>query len=258
VNSIRRVRDVVKVIWKDRSDAVEGRQTNLGYDPEQVGSDRRCRELELKVDRLKKLVAELLLDKQMLQDIAKKKVVSPGQQRAAVDYLGEQYGMSQRRACRIMARSRSVVRYRPRHRDNEPPLSREIKRLPRRHPRYGYRRIHALLVRRGWSVNIKRVRRLRKSLGPRRPSRLRKPRKLGPKPGTSANSCVQQPARFKNDVWTCDFIHDRTASGRLLKWMTLVDEYTRECLVLHPDSSITAADRSPCNWSARSPKAHPE
>ena len=41
--------------------------------------------------------------------------------------------------------------------------------------------------------------------------RLRKPRKLGPKPGTSANSCVQQPARFKNDVWTCDFIHDRTA-----------------------------------------------
>jgi transposase InsO family protein len=53
---------------------------------------------------------------------------------------------------------------------------------------------------------------------------------------------VQQPARFKNDVWTCDFIHDRTASGRPLKWLTLVDEYTRECLVLHPDSSITGAD----------------
>ena len=65
---------------------------------------------------------------------------------------------------------------------------------------------------------------------------------MGPKPGTSANSCVQQPARFKNDVWTCDFIHDRTASGRPLKWLTLVDEYTRECLVLHADSSITGAD----------------
>lgn len=168
--------------------------------------------------------------------------MSPGQQRAAADYLGEQYGMSQRRVCRVMGRSRSVVRYRPRHRDHEPPLSREIKRLARRHPRYGYRRIHALLIRRGWSVNIKRVRRLWKSLGLRRPLRLRKPRKLGPKPGTSANSCVQQPARFKNDVWTCDFIHDRTASGRPLKWLTLVDEYTRECLVLHPDSSITGAD----------------
>jgi len=117
-----------------------------------------------------------------------------------------------------------------------------MKRLARRHPRYGYRRIHALLLRAGWSVNLKRVRRLWISLGLRRPLRLRKPRKLGPKPGTSANSCVQQPARFKNDVWTCDFIHDRTASGRSLKWLTLVDEYTRECLVLHADSSITGAD----------------
>lgn len=90
-------------------------------------------------------------------------------------------------------------------------------------------------------MNLKRVRRLCNSLGLRRPLRLRKTRKLGPKPGTSANSCVHQPARFKNDVWTCDFIHDRTAGGRPLKWLTLVDEYTRECLVLHADSSITGA-----------------
>ena len=89
-----------------------------------------------------------------------------------------------------MGRSRSVLRYRRSRRADEPALSREIKRLARRHPRYGYRRIHALLVRRGWSVNLKRVRRLWNSLGLRRPVRLRKPRKLGPKPGTSANSCV--------------------------------------------------------------------
>jgi transposase InsO family protein len=99
-----------------------------------------------------------------------------------------------------------------------------------------------MLVRRGWSVNLKRVRRLWNELGLRRPLRLRKPRKLGPKPGVSANSCVQQPARFKNDIWTCDFIHDRTASGRSLKWLTLVDEYTRECLVLHADGSLTGSD----------------
>ena len=72
--------------------------------------------------------------------------------------------------------------------------------------------------------------------------RLRKSRKLGPKPGVSANSCTQQPARFKNDVWTCDFIHDRTAEGGSLKWLTLVDEYTRECLVLHAAGSLTGAD----------------
>ena len=99
--------------------------------------------------------------------------------------------------------------------------------------------IHALLLRRGWTINIKRVRRLWIDLGLKRPVRLRKARKLGPKPGSSANSCVNQPARFKNDVWTCDFIHDRTADGRPLKWLTLVDEYTRECLVLHAATSIS-------------------
>src|SRR4029077_3154960 len=141
-----------------------------------------------------------------------KKVVSPDQQRAAADYLSERYGASQRRICRVMGRSRSTLRYRQSHRTDEPALIREIKRLARRHPRYGYRMVHALLVRRGWSVNLKRVRRLWNELGRRRPVRLINARKLGPKPGVSANSCAQQPARFKNDVWTCDFIHDRTVN----------------------------------------------
>ena len=141
-----------------------------------------------------------------------------------------------------MGRSRSSLRYRRKQRADEPALNREIKRLARRHPRYGYRFIHALLARQGWTINIKRARRLWNNLGLRRVVRLRKPRKLGPKPGSSANSCVQQPARFKNDVWTCDFIHDRTADGRSLKWLTLVDEYTRECLVLHAAGSLTGAD----------------
>jgi putative transposase len=169
-------------------------------------------------------------------------VVSPDQQRAAADYLGEQFAISQRRASRVMARARSTLRYRGKPRSGEPALILEIRRLARRHPRYGYRRIHAMLIRRGWSVNIKRVRRLMAELGLKRPVRLRKPRKLGPKRGTSANSCVQQPARFKNDVWTCDFNHDRTATGRPLKWLTLVDEYTRECLVLHAGTSLTGGD----------------
>ena len=169
-------------------------------------------------------------------------MVSPDQQRAAADYLDERYGVSQRRICRVMGRPRSVLRYRRKRRPTEPALNREIKRLARQHPRFGYRRVHAVLNRRGWSVNLKRVRRLWISMGLRRLVRLRKPRKLGPKPGVSANSCTQQPARFKNDVWTCDFIHDRTVEGGSLKWLTLVDEYTRECLVLHAAGSLTGAD----------------
>jgi putative transposase len=169
-------------------------------------------------------------------------VVSPDQQRVAADYLGERYGVSQRRACRVMGRHRATLRYRGSRRGDEPALSREIKRLARRHPRYGYRRVHAMLVRRGYSVNLKRVHRLWGELGLKRPVRLRKPRKLGPKPGASRNSCAERPARSKDDVWTCDFVHDRTADGRSLKWLTLVDEYTRECLVLHAASSMTGAD----------------
>jgi putative transposase len=169
-------------------------------------------------------------------------VVSPNQQRAAADSLSERYGASQRRVCRVLGRSRSTLRYRRTPPADEPVLIKQIKRLAHRHPRYGYRRIHAMLVRQGFSVNIKRVHRLWNELGLKRPVRLRKPRKLGPKPGVSANSCTQQPARFKNDVWTCDFIHDRMEDGRPLKWLTLVDEYTRECLVLHASASMTGAD----------------
>src|SRR5262245_13827847 len=171
-----------------------------------------------------------------------KKVVSPGQQRAAADYLAEEYDLSQRRACRLMDRPRSTIRYRPNPTADEPKLVREINRLARRHPRFGYRRIHARLVRHGWTLNLKRVHRLWGELGLKRPVRLRRTRKIGPKPGTSENSCVKQLARLKNDVWTCDFIHDRTASGSPLKWLTLVDEYTRECLVLHADDSLTGPE----------------
>ena len=150
--------------------------------------------------------------------------MTPDQQRAAADYLAERDGVSQRRACRVMGRSRSNLRYRRRQRSDESALIREIPRWARRFPRYGYRRIPAMLVRRGGSIDLKRVRRLWNELGLKRPVRLRRLRKLGPKPGASVKSGIQQPARIKNDVGTCDFIPDRTADGRPLKWLTPVDE----------------------------------
>ena len=153
--------------------------------------------------------------------------MTAGQQRLAADHLCATYKISQRRASRVLGRSRSTLRYRRRPRLGEVALVRAIQRLARRHPRYGYKRIHARLVKQGWRVNLKRTRRLWIVLGLRRPPRRKKSRKLGPKPGTSANSCVNQPARFKNDVWTCDFIADRTATGGVLKCLSLVDEYTR-------------------------------
>jgi transposase InsO family protein len=169
-------------------------------------------------------------------------VVTANQQRAAAGYLREAYDVSQRRAGRVLGRSRSTLRYRRRDRTAEQPLVREVRRLARKHPRWGYRRIHAVLERDGWRVNLKRVHRLWRELGLKRPVRRRKARKLGAKRGSSANSCVNAPARFKGDVWTYDFVADRTSDGRTLKWLTLVDEYTRECLALHVDRSLTGQD----------------
>lgn len=166
--------------------------------------------------------------------------MTAGQQRAAADYLREKYRISQRRASRVLGRARSTIRYRDRQRAGENALIKAIRRLARRHPRYGYKRIHARLKARGWRVNAKCVRRLWNELGLKRPPRRRKSRRSA-LPGSSANSCVNQPACFKNDVWTCDFVLDRTADGGSLKWLSLVDEYTRECLALHVGAKMTGA-----------------
>ena len=163
------------------------------------------------------------------------------QQRAATEHLKKKFKVSQRRAARALGSNRSTVRYRAKARDDEARLVAAIRKLARRHPRYGYRRIHACLVATGWSVNLKRVRRLWRSLGLKVRIR-RKKRGRSIHPGTSANSCVAKPATGRNDVWTCDFVQSRTATGGLLKWLSVVDEYTRELLVLHPAASLDAAD----------------
>ena len=163
------------------------------------------------------------------------------QQRAATELLRKKFKVSQRRAARALGSNRSTVRYRAKTRDDEARLVAAIRKLARRHPRYGYRRIHARLVATGWTVNRKRVRRLWRSLGLKVRIR-RKKRSSGVHPGTSANSCVAKPATGPNDVWTCDFVQSRTMSGGLLKWLSVVDEYTRELLVLVPSASLSGAD----------------
>ena len=142
----------------------------------------------------------------------------------------------------MLGRSRSTLRYRPADRSHDAPLIKAIMRLAGKHPRWGYRIIHALLEREGWRVNLKRIHRLWTELKLQRQIRRKKAKKLGQKRGTSANSCVNRPARFKDDVWTYDFVADRTEGGSPLKWLTLVDEYTRECLALHVDRAVNGAD----------------
>jgi transposase InsO family protein len=111
-----------------------------------------------------------------------------------------------------------------------------ILELVGKHPRFGYRRIWALLRAEGWRINRKRVYRLWKQQGLKVPRKRKKKRRLGHR----ENGCVRRQALARNHVWAWDFIHDRTADGRGLKWLTVVDEYTRECVVLEVARSMTA------------------
>jgi len=145
--------------------------------------------------------------------------------------------VSQRRACKILGQSRSSQRYQGKEATvQERNLIRQMHELVRRYPRYGYRFITAKLRQEGWQVSFKRIYRLWRREGLQVPRKTRKRRRLG----HSGNSCVRRRAEHKDHVWTWDFIHDRTAKGRPLKWFAITDEYTRECLALEVDRSITA------------------
>ena len=158
------------------------------------------------------------------------------QRRQAVNHLRQTFGVSERRACRVLEQHRTTQRQRPKPKEVEQCLVVRMLELVRQHPRFGYRRIWALLRREGWRVNRKRIFRLWRQQGLKVPKQQRKKRRLG----SSANSCVRRPAEYKDHVWAWDFLHDRTAGGGPLKWFTLVDEYTRECLALEVRRGMTA------------------
>lgn len=163
--------------------------------------------------------------------------MSPTQRRQAVEHVHEKKDVSQRRACKVLKQPRSTQRYQAKGpSSDEKKLVGRMHELVRKHPRYGYRRIWALLRREGWKVNRKRIYRLWREEGFKVPKRTRKKRHLG----HSGNSCVRRKAEHKDHVWCWDFIHDRTTGGQPLKWLAITDEYTRECLALEVDRSITA------------------
>jgi putative transposase len=164
-------------------------------------------------------------------------VVSADQRRQAVRWLQESYGVSQRRACALLGQPRATQRQAPPiPPEGEERLVERMLALVRQRPRFGYRRIWVLLRREGWRVNRKKIYRLWRQQGLKVPKKQRKKRRLG----RGENGCVRQRPEYKDHVWAWDFFHDRTSDGRPLKWLTLLDEYTRECLALEVRRSLTA------------------
>jgi putative transposase len=138
----------------------------------------------------------------------------------------------------VVDQPRSSQRYRSPPRNDEAALVKRILELVREHPRYGYRFVTSKLRQEGWQVNRKRVYRLWRREGLKVPKKPRKRRRLG----ASVNACHRRRAERPNHVWAWDFVFDRTTSGSPLKWLSIVDEYTRECLALKVARSITSED----------------
>ena len=153
-------------------------------------------------------------------------------------HVQEKLRISQRRACRILGQHRGSQRYEPRPKTDEGPIVERMRAIVRKRPRFGYRRVWALLRKEGFRVNRKRIYRLWRREGLKRPSKPKRKRSCG----GSENACHRRQAERPNDVWAWDFVFDRTTSGSTLKWLSLIDEWTRECLVLKVSRSVTAED----------------
>ena len=153
-------------------------------------------------------------------------------------HVQEACAVSERRACKALDQPRSTQRYEARTKDDEPHLITRILELVRMFPRYGYRQITRLLRAEGWQVNFKRIYRLWRKEGLKVPQKKRKRRRLG----HSSGGIVRRKAERMNQVWSLDFIFDRTVNGRSLKILSIIDEYTRECIALEVNRRITSED----------------
>jgi putative transposase len=158
-------------------------------------------------------------------------MVSAQARREQVDYVVSR-GRSVRRACALMEVSRSALRYVSTMPARDAELASELTQISAKRAAYGYRFAWAMLDRRGWRVNPKRVRRVWRLLGPHR--RRNKHRKI-----RTGQARVFAPTG-PNQVWAYDFMFDRCANGQTLKSLAIVDEWTRECLAIEVATSLTA------------------
>jgi putative transposase len=149
--------------------------------------------------------------------------------RTEVAFVSAEFQQSERTACKLLGVDRSSYRYEPRP-DRNGELREELIKLARQKPRFGYRRLHAILERRGQAVNVKRVYRLYVEAGLL--VRRRRRKRLVRDPLASAR--LTRP----NQEWAMDFIVDGLANGRMVRILSVVDAYTRECLALEPDVSL--------------------
>ncbi len=200
-----------------------------------VAEVRRLKQLEDENAKLKRLVVDLSLDKAILQDVLRKKGLTPDQRRGLVGYARDAYRVTERRACRVLCASRATIRYvsvKPGQED----LRMRIKEIAAVRSSWGSPRIHVLLRREGWLVNHKRTERLFRLEG----LNLRRNRPRRRKAVVTRGPSVA--AMRKDERWSMDFMHDQLQDGRGIRVLTVVDQYTREALATEARGSFSAHD----------------
>ncbi|WP_155258307.1 IS3 family transposase [Bradyrhizobium japonicum] len=196
-----------------------------------VSEAKRLGALEEENAKLKKLLAEQMLDAAALRELLSKPMVGPAAKRAAVAHLQAVMSLSERRACSIVGADRKMIRYR----SSRPPdavLRGRLRDLANERRRFGYRRLFVLLRREGEPSGINRIYRLYREEG----LTVRKRRARRKAVGTRAPILVE--AR-PNARWSLDFVHDQFANGRRFRILNIVDDVTKECLGAIPETSIS-------------------
>ena len=157
-------------------------------------------------------------------------MVTPAARREAVAHLRVAYEVSERRACSALGADRTSVRYRGR-RPDDASIRARLRDLAAIRRRFGYRRLHILLTREGIVMNHKKLRRLY------REERLQVRRRGGRKRAVGTRAPMTLP-QGPNQRWSLDFLSDAFCDGRRFRILAIVDDFTRECLALIPDTSL--------------------
>ena len=140
------------------------------------------------------------------------------------------HGLKERQACRLVGVCRGTVRYTPRKQD-EQYLKDKIKKIAYERRRFGYRRIHMCLKKEGYRVNHKKVFRIYQEINLKVVKRKARKRAIGIR-------FAKKQSSKPNECWSLDFVHDTLWSGRKIRLLNVIDEFTRECIGIVVDTSI--------------------
>ena len=152
--------------------------------------------------------------------------------------MRQKLATSERRTCKTVGMARSTQQYKARKAPDDEALRLDLIRLAKQYGYYGYRKIAELLRVEGWHVNHKKVERLWREEGLQLPERHKKRKRLYHRD----SSVIRLRPKYRNHIWSIDFVHDKLSSGRPYKMLTVLEEYTREALCVHVRPSMGAAE----------------